>query len=482
MVLSFTDCCVLCVAPVFEVPCSDNETVSNCSAFSDCADAAYPCTDSYFVEFLQPFCHLEKKTSETAKSWVSSVASCLVFSILDFFNTSYTPCPAPSECNALRTFMFHAQQTCLNLSLCETSFTSDDAEMIAGVVSMGGQLRDRQLEQLLQLVESCGSNNSLLAAIQDEGFVHCLIVALSGETNIEASARLLGGLEAAIETEASVGSYLNSTDSALCPVIPPALDGNGVVLLAYLNTGTGALSRYRLCEVTRNVSDAVVYCPLCGDGVVQLPLEHCDDGNVMSSDGCDMNCAIEEGHDCNVNAIPSKCYDRVCGDGIRVAGEKCDAGVDGPGCSELSCLVIREFTCEAPFFNRSVCFSCGNGIVEEPEECDNGLSAFVDGCNNMCHIERFFGCKGDLGEASVCEHVAIDFNVPDETTLDPPVIEFSQPNVKLFLVETPETLDASKLGNEVRCRYSRSVHIVGRSWTVVCIRNGLIFVSSFTSP
>lgn len=34
--------------------------------------------------------------------------------------------------------------------------------------------------------------------------------------------------------------------------------------------------------------------PLCGDGTKILP-EECDDGNLSAGDGCDANCAIEEG-------------------------------------------------------------------------------------------------------------------------------------------------------------------------------------------
>ena len=92
--------------------------------------------------------------------------------------------------------------------------------------------------------------------------------------------------------------------------------------------------------------------------------------------------------------------------------------------------------------------------MEEPEECDNGPSPFVDGCNNTCHVEPFFECTGRVGELSVCQHVAIDFNVPDQTTLDPPVVPFTQPDVEVFLVETPEFLDASKIRNEVRILFS----------------------------
>ena len=440
----------MCVEPVLEAPCSNSSIVSNCSAFAECADAAYPCSRSYFRSFFQPFCNLQNKTTDAAQLWLSSATGCLTSEVLDFFNTSYTPCPAPSECNQFQISMFHSQKTCFNQSLCETPFSPDDAQQIGDVIAMSGQLRDRNLEQLLELASYCGANNTLVTAIKDEGFVHCLLVRLNNESATDAGMRLLSKLESEIEEKALINSSLSySSDVTLCPPIPPALHGNEVAVLAYVNTGDGAISRYRLCENTDNISDATVYCPVCGDGVVQLPFETCDDDNVMGSDGCNMNCSIEDGHDCNPYALPTDCHASVCGDGIRIAGEKCDVGTDGPGCSDESCLVIQGFVCDAPFFNRSVCFSCGNGIVETPEECDNGLSGVVDGCNNTCHVERFFECTGGVGELSVCQHVAIDFNVPDQTTLDPSVITFTQPDVEIFLVETPEFLDATKIGNEV---------------------------------
>ena len=33
--------------------------------------------------------------------------------------------------------------------------------------------------------------------------------------------------------------------------------------------------------------------PTCGDGVAQGPTEQCDDGNVLSGDGCSSTCTLE---------------------------------------------------------------------------------------------------------------------------------------------------------------------------------------------
>src|SRR5262245_35306528 len=55
-----------------------------------------------------------------------------------------------------------------------------------------------------------------------------------------------------------------------------------------------------------------------GDGVINQGTEECDDGNLVSGDGCDSNCT------------PT-----ACGNGITTQGEQCDDHntVDGDGCS-----------------------------------------------------------------------------------------------------------------------------------------------------
>ena len=63
----------------------------------------------------------------------------------------------------------------------------------------------------------------------------------------------------------------------------------------------------------------------------------------------------------------------VCGNGVVEEGEQCDDGntVDGDGCSS---------TCQI-----EAC--CGNGILEPGEECDDGNNTSGDGCSADCHLE-----------------------------------------------------------------------------------------------
>src|SRR5215831_19049821 len=69
---------------------------------------------------------------------------------------------------------------------------------------------------------------------------------------------------------------------------------------------------------------------VCGNGVVEAP-ELCDDGNLVSGDGCDANCT------------PTG-----CGNHVVTAGEQCDDGnvVSGDCCSATCQLEPAGAPCD----------------------------------------------------------------------------------------------------------------------------------------
>ena len=78
----------------------------------------------------------------------------------------------------------------------------------------------------------------------------------------------------------------------------------------------------------------------------------------------------------------------VCGDGILdVASETCDDGntTSGDGCSS---------TCQIETVNK-----CGNGQLDGAETCDDGNTAGGDGCSAQCTVETGYMCTGT---PSVC--------------------------------------------------------------------------------
>jgi cysteine-rich repeat protein len=130
----------------------------------------------------------------------------------------------------------------------------------------------------------------------------------------------------------------------------------------------------------------------CGDGSLDfLDGEECDDGNVVSGDGCSAFCTLEP--------------EPMCGDGQQDTGEQCDDGnlIDGDGCS-AQCEI------ELPV--------CGNGLVEAGEQCDDGNTNNGDGCDASCLIENTgaivpafqFNVGDSIGEAQSADGVLGSIN------------------------------------------------------------------------
>jgi cysteine-rich repeat protein len=143
--------------------------------------------------------------------------------------------------------------------------------------------------------------------------------------------------------------------------------------------------------------------PVCGNGVVEA-LEACDDGGNMPLDGCDAECAVEDGFTCA--GTRSVCTP-VCGDMILVGGEACDDGASlpGDGCS-ATCTVERGYTCTGI---PSVCATtCGDAIVAGSETCDDGNAILGDCCDAACVAEP--GCESEINDtAPAADPVATHF-------------------------------------------------------------------------
>ncbi len=95
--------------------------------------------------------------------------------------------------------------------------------------------------------------------------------------------------------------------------------------------------------------------PYCGDGVINVDGEECDDGNAIDDDGC-----------------TKMCIQTFCGDGdVQAEFEECD---DGPDNSDTG-------NCTSACKNAV----CGDGKVHAGEEqCDDGNQIEDDACTNMC--------------------------------------------------------------------------------------------------
>lgn len=130
--------------------------------------------------------------------------------------------------------------------------------------------------------------------------------------------------------------------------------------------------------------------PVCGDGVLGAG-EACDDMNTANGDGCDMNCAVEQGWICD-SGEPSTCIQEICGDGVITASEECDDmnTADGDGC-DMNCAVEQDYICTG---EPSMCVPdvCGDGTLSPNETCDDGNTADGDGCDMECNVEFGWEC------------------------------------------------------------------------------------------
>lgn len=83
----------------------------------------------------------------------------------------------------------------------------------------------------------------------------------------------------------------------------------------------------------------------------------------------------------------------TCGNGIKEGSETCDDGNtnSSDGCAN-TCRLEQGWTCTgAP----SVCtFNCGNGAITGTETCDDGNTNSGDGCTNLCSVEPGYLCTG----------------------------------------------------------------------------------------
>lgn len=102
----------------------------------------------------------------------------------------------------------------------------------------------------------------------------------------------------------------------------------------------------------------------CGNGRLDV-YEECDDGNIVSGDGCEQNCLLPG----------------ICGDGIvQEQTEQCDNGAQNNDIEANAC--------------RSICSSafCGDGVIDANEQCDNGKrnGQLGSSCTHHCQLRSAF--------------------------------------------------------------------------------------------
>ena len=138
---------------------------------------------------------------------------------------------------------------------------------------------------------------------------------------------------------------------------------------------------------------------VCGDGVVN-GVDECDDGNADNDDACSNACRLP-----------------ICGDGHQAGAEQCDDGNfnDDDNCSVRCTLPVcgdgqaqgGEQCDDGNFLNNDGCSAvciveipavCGNAVREGLEQCDDGNAFDRDGCSAICVLDPAPICGNALIE------------------------------------------------------------------------------------
>jgi fibro-slime domain-containing protein len=108
----------------------------------------------------------------------------------------------------------------------------------------------------------------------------------------------------------------------------------------------------------------------------------------------------------------------VCGNGLLDDGEDCDDGNarSGDGC-DGTCKVETGYVCLTPGQPCKSILFCGDGLPGPDESCDDGNTISGDGCSSTCAVENGYVCP--------------TFGLPCKTTTIPPacgnkIVEFGE--------------------------------------------------------
>ena len=149
---------------------------------------------------------------------------------------------------------------------------------------------------------------------------------------------------------------------------------------------------------------SVSFLSLCSAVLVSVAGCESESANPCQSVSCSSagECVVVNGQpscncDLGYSPEPSLACVPICGDGLVVEQEECDDGgeLDGDGCTE-DCRIEPGWTCVGATSHCDV--RCGDGMVIGDETCDDGNTSPLDGCSNQCQVEPGWNCTGQPSE------------------------------------------------------------------------------------
>ena len=203
----------------------------------------------------------------------------------------------------------------------------------------------------------------------------------------------------------------------------------------------------------------------CGNGVVE-PGEQCDDGNRFSLDGCSADCTSDE----------------RCGNGLvdLALGESCDCG-DGSATTPGTCSGANSNAPGASCRPNCKLATCGDGIVDPGEWCDDGNHVPGDGCRADCTGPFTAMASGTLKDLrGVWASGPNDaFAVGDQRILHYDGVAWSKmvpPASASYVAVCGNALGVFAVGSGRVDQYD------GAAWTTMILPSGLVALSAACTP
>ncbi|CAK57239.1 unnamed protein product (macronuclear) [Paramecium tetraurelia] len=186
------------------------------------------------------------------------------------------------------------------------------------------------------------------------------------------------------------------------------------------------LQQCQACQVSfQLVNNSCI--TICGDGIITLGYEQCDDGNEIEFDGCH-NCEFSCSIGCMIcqeNNVCLKCNEEESFT-LDHKTKKCvffqiqenevpnnNSEVTNEEEEDIKIIQNEEFAHEEDDQipqgddDQLSVQNCGNGKLQYSleEECDDGNTLGSDGCSQFCTIESSFKCKNFENEKSECSFI-----------------------------------------------------------------------------
>src|SRR5262249_2953299 len=136
----------------------------------------------------------------------------------------------------------------------------------------------------------------------------------------------------------------------------------------------------------------------CGDGIIQADHETCDDGNRLNGDGCDQGCHIELPTPTPTNTIPAATSTTTSTptDTPTQAGPTTTV-TDTPTVTNTPTITDTPTITPTPSSTPTpLPATCGNGVVESGEDCDDGGTC-IGGSNAGTPCTSEGQCTGSGG-------------------------------------------------------------------------------------